>query len=238
MIQRSDDQGGTILAHATDRVDELESEDATDRVEEPERRANWRSRGQLHHVKGWGQQEESANGTLNCMWRTQRPTSEIPCEEADDEEGDHLICTMRGTEWEPMPYPIIIDPGASASTLPRQWCQHVKLLETEECRAGQTFNAANGQEIPNLGRRSVTLMTRESAIRDMMFEVCNVTRALGSVSQMCKAGHRVTFNPPWDPEGSYIEHVEIGQRMWLTEKDGIYLLDVRVAPEQKQTINH
>ena len=68
--------------------------------------------------------------------------------------------------------------------------------------------------------------------------MCTLTRALGSVSQMCKAGYKVTFNPPWDPEGSYIEHVEIGQRMWLMEKDGIYLLDVRVAPEQKQTINH
>ena len=81
-------------------------------------------------------------------------------------------------------------------------------------------------------------MTKEGAIRDMKFEVCNVTRALGSVSQMCRAGHRVIFNPPWDPDGSYIEHVTTGQRMWLTEKDGIYLLDVRVAPEQKQTANN
>ena len=79
----------------------------------------------------------------------------------------------------------------------------------------------------------MTLMTKEGAVKDMKFEVCNVTRALGSVSQMCRAGHRVTFNPPWDPEGSYIEHVETGQRMWLMEKDGIYFLDVRVALENK-----
>ena len=144
---------------------------------------------------------------------------------------------MRGQDWEALPYPIIVDSGASASTLPKDWCKHVKLWETAESRSGQAFNAANGDEIPNLGRRSVTLMTREGAIRDMNFEVCDVTRALGSVSQMCKAGHKVVFNPPWDPAGNYIQHIETGQKMWLTEKDGIYLLDVRVAPERKQVAN-
>ena len=158
-------------------------------------------------------------------------------EEYDDENGDSLICTMRGNNWEALPYPIIVDSGASASTLPQGWCNHVKLKETEESKSGQSFNAANGQAIANLGRRAVTLMTREGAIRDMNFEVCNVTRALGSVSQMCRAGHRVIFNPPWDHQGSYIQHIETGQKMWLTEKDGIYLLDVRVAPGEKQTTN-
>ena len=80
-------------------------------------------------------------------------------------------------------------------------------------------------------------MTREGVIRDMKFEVCNVTRALGSVSQMCRAGHKVVFNPPDDPNGSYILHVETGQKMWLVERDGIYFLDVRVAPESRQANN-
>ena len=71
----------------------------------------------------------------------------------------------------------------------------------------------------------------------MKFEVCDVTRALGSESQMCRAGHQVIFNPPWDPAGSYIKHLETGQKLWLTEKDGIYLLDVRIAPEDKQMSN-
>ena len=55
---------------------------------------------------------------------------------------------------------------------------------------------------------------------------------------MCRAGRRAIFNPPWEPQGSYIEHVETGQKMWLTEKDGIYFLDVRVAPESRQAVNN
>lgn len=92
------------------------------------------------------------------------------------------------------------------------------LWETEESRTGQSFNAANGDPIPNLGRRHVTLITREGAVRDMKFEVCNVTRAFGSVSHMRRAGRRAVFNPPWAEEGSFIEHIHTGQRMWLTEK--------------------
>ena len=80
-------------------------------------------------------------------------------------------------------------------------------------------------------------MTREGAIRYMKFEVGDVTRALWSVSQICRAGHKVVFNPPGDPEGGYIQHQETGQKMWLQEKDGIYLLDVRVAPESRQAAN-
>ena len=83
--------------------------------------------------------------------------------EGDNGDGEHLICTMRGTEWEPLPYPIIIDSGVSVSTLPKEWCNHVKFWETQESKAGQGFHAANGEEIPNLGRRDVILMIRGGA---------------------------------------------------------------------------
>ena len=81
----------------------------------------------------------------------------------------------------------------------------------------------------------VTMMTREGAQRDMRFTVCDVSKALGSVSQMCRSGHKVVFNPPWDPEGSFIEHVDSGERMWLEEKGGLYILSTKVAPRHKQT---
>ena len=68
----------------------------------------------------------------------------------------------------------------------------------------------------------------------MHFIVCDVSKALGSESQMCKVGHRVVFNPPWDPEGSYIEHVETGECMWLEERNGLYMLNTKIAPASRQ----
>ena len=78
-------------------------------------------------------------------------------------------------------------------------------------------------------------MTREGAWRDMSFTVCDVAKALGSVSQMCRAGHTVVFNPPWHEDGSYIEYLDTGERMWLEEHNGLYVLNTKVAPKQWQT---
>ena len=75
-------------------------------------------------------------------------------------------------------------------------------------------------------------------MRDMRFTVCPVTKALGSVSQMCRSGHKAVFNPPWEPEGSYIEHMEIGDRLWMEEQNGLYILNTKVAPTSRQTTSY
>ena len=133
--------------------------------------------------------------------------------------------------------PIIIDSGACASVMPTEWCEHILVESTPQSEAGEFFRAANGKRIPNEGQRVVSMKTQEGAVRDMKFIVCPVTKALGSVSQMCRTGHKVVFNPPWDKNGSYIQHIEIGEKMWLEEQNGLYVLNTRVAPSHKQTTN-
>ena len=124
-----------------------------------------------------------------------------PDDEESDEESAQLVCSMTGRQWESLPFPIVIDSGACASVLPTDWCQHIDLLKTPQSEAGEFFRAANGKKIFNEGQRLVSMMTKEGAMRDMNFTVCSVTKALGSVSQMCKAGNRVVFNPPGTPKG-------------------------------------
>ena len=81
------------------------------------------------------------------------------------------------------------------------------------------------------------MMTQEGALRDMRFTVCDVAKALGSVSQMCRTGQRVVFNPPWDENGSYIEHATTGEKLWMQEEGGLYVLKTKVAPMHKQIAN-
>ena len=45
-------------------------------------------------------------------------------------------------------------------------------------------------------------------MRDMRFTVCDVAKAFGSVSQMCRTGHIVVFNPPWHEDGR-VERLEL-----------------------------
>ena len=78
-------------------------------------------------------------------------------------------------------------------------------------------------------------MTKEGTKRDMKFTICGVSKAFGSVSHVCGIGHRVVFNPPWDGNVSYIEHLDIGEQMWLEEKGGLYILPAKIAPAHKQT---
>lgn len=137
-----------------------------------------------------------------------RKTRQPVCDDySDEEDAEQFVCNMTGSCWESLPFPIIVDSGACASVMSTGWCDHVLLKENQQSRAGEFFRAANGQKIHNHGERTVSIMTREGTMRDMRFTVCDVSKAIGSVSQMCKTGHRVVFNPPWDPEGPFIQHV-------------------------------
>ena len=79
-------------------------------------------------------------------------------------------------------------------------------------------------------------MTREGVMGDKNLTSSEVSKALGAVSQISRAGHRVVFNPGWTKELSYIEHIETGEVMWLTEHNVLYVLDTKIAPTGRQFI--
>lgn len=82
-------------------------------------------KGQPYHIKGWKNTTDDTidigpptyDGEVNCMWGRSGQQRRSNREESDDDDSGNLICTMRGNSWESLPYPIIVDSGASASTL-------------------------------------------------------------------------------------------------------------------------
>ena len=68
-----------------------------------------------------------------------------------DYSGNELVRSMKGSSWEPFPYAIIVDGGASCSVVPSNWCGHAATLSTEAFRRGQHSIAANGGKIYNEG---------------------------------------------------------------------------------------
>ena len=95
-----------------------------------------------------------SKGVSNCTWKSTKQRSERRNDEHDDDDrgwegGGGNTCNARnrlGT----IAVPIIVDSGASASTLPTEWCQHVRSCEATGPTSGQGFHVANGEEIPNL----------------------------------------------------------------------------------------
>ena len=78
------------------------------------------------------------------------------------------------------------------------------------------------------------MMSKEGHLRNMRFTSCDVERALGSVSSMCQQGHVVVFNAPDHPDGSYIYNVHSRDVTELQHKDGVYVLEAKVAPANRQ----
>ena len=58
----------------------------------------------------------------------------------------------------------------------------------------------------------------------MTAQVCNVNKSLLSVKRIVKAGNSVVF----DEDGSYIEDKQTGEKMWMEENNGMYILKLWV----------
>ena len=67
-------------------------------------------------------------------------------------------------------------------------------MPSEGSKAGVKYRAANGGSIVNKGERKLQGYTSEANLVDMSMQVCDVTKPLGSVRAMLKAGNRVVFD--------------------------------------------
>ena len=76
-------------------------------------------------------------------------------------------------------------------------------------------------------------MTREGQWKNLKLQVCDVTRPLASVAKIVDAGHTVVFAPEWRG-GSYIMNLQSKEKTWLMQRDGVFVLDAKVAPTQWQ----
>ena len=72
-------------------------------------------------------------------------------------------------------------------------------------------------------------MTRTGANIDVTFQVAEVNTQLGSVRRLCQAGNRAAFEG--ENEGSYIEHIESGQRIPIYLKYGQYRMHLWIRKE-------
>ena len=145
---------------------------------------------------------------------------------------DHSIAS----QWETLPaqwekITILVDSGATENVANKDVMKGYKILKNSASEAGLTYTTANGKEIQNLGEKVVVVATSEGASKSIKFQICEVTKCLASVSRIVEAGHRVIFDIP--EAGSYIENRRTGERTYLRQDRGLYLLDAWVMPCQE-----
>ena len=70
--------------------------------------------------------------------------------------------------------------------------------------------------------------------RSMTFQVARVKKALGLVSQMVKNGNKLVFDQDGSgKDTSYIQNKRTNEKIWLRQENGVYVLDLMVAPPQR-----
>ena len=69
-------------------------------------------------------QLETMSGTVACFSRcnngrkTRNKANFSDDEDSDDGEGGKFVCNMIGQGWKALPFPVVVDSGASASVMP------------------------------------------------------------------------------------------------------------------------
>ena len=117
-----------------------------------------------------------------------------------------------------------VDSGATETVIDENSVPHVAPIEGAAFKRGVKYEVANGVRIPNLEEKRFQGITEEGALRHITAQVRDVNKPLLSVSKIVAAGNRVVF----DPQGSYIEDLQEGERVWLKNQGGMYMLKLWV----------
>ena len=109
--------------------------------------------------------------------------------------------------------------GATETVIGESMIASVEVKEGQASRRGVMYETANGERIPNLGEKRFVGHTDEGLERKVTAQVADVNKALLSVKKIVAAGNRVVFD-----DESYIEDKSSGEKTWLQEDHGMYML--------------
>ena len=89
------------------------------------------------------------------------------------------------------------------------------------------YTAANGEIMPNRGKKVLKVITREGQTKTMNMQVTDVNKALMSVARICDAGHTVVFKP----EGGVIRNNKTGDETKFRRENNVYRMTVKLHEE-------
>ena len=170
------------------------------------------------------QDKKTTIQTQNEKTTIQNEKTKIPNEKLSTlmEVAPEGVNSVETSEWEEID--MAIDSGATETVVGENMLTSIDTVEGEASRRGVQYEVASGTLIPNLGEKRFVAVGEGGEVRKMRAQVCSVNKALLSVKRMIQAGNRVVF----DQEGSYVETVGTGERMYLREENGMYMLKMWV----------
>ena len=112
----------------------------------------------------------------------------------------------------PVTFDVVLDSGAAEHVADNLDAPGYEVDASKRVSSG--FTAANGEPIENKGQMTLNLVTTEGHPIQSVFQVCEVSRPLWSVSRICDAGCSVTFTA----KGATVTHMASGKNMCNFER--------------------
>ena len=93
------------------------------------------------------------------------------------------------------------------------------MQQNEDSKNGRYYTTANGKPVYVLGEKIVLIKSKEGVTKKMKFQICDVTRVLGSVSKIAKANNEVNM----DKAGGKISDSN-GDEIKIEIENGFYVV--------------
>ena len=118
--------------------------------------------------------------------------------------------------------------------MPLDWLTNNRLTESDGPRANDFHTTADGSKVYNEEQGKFDFCTLDSQQRRFMTcHVARVKKALGSVSQNGEEREQACFDQASSGKDmSYIQNKRSNEKIWLRQENGVYVLDLMVAPPQ------
>jgi len=124
---------------------------------------------------------------------------------------------------------VTVDSGANAPVMPPHFGQLYPVQESPGSRNGDSYMAANGGIIPNLGQKMLPVVTKEGAVRGYLSQCADVTTGLQSVMHLNRCGHGVWF----DGDDSFAVNKETGEMTQIDHDGKDFTMDMWVIPPEE-----
>ena len=124
---------------------------------------------------------------------------------------------------------ITMDSGAHHNVMPRRMARG-RIFPSEGSRRGMRYTAANKGTIPNEGETNFEFVTTEGINQSWKFQIAEVNKALGAVSDRVDNAFRVVFDKDMetDTDLSYMLHKPSKKAAKLTRVNNVWILEAIV----------
>ena len=134
------------------------------------------------------------------------------------ETGLNEVQAAMGRRWKQVTS--IMDSGAIHSVAPPTLGKGVSIQESHGSINGLQYHTADGTRLPNLGQKTLEVVTNDGLHMQQTFQMAEVTRPLSSVGEITDKGNVVVFGR----RGGYVHNVATGSRLPFDRHQGVYLL--------------